>query len=308
MEIAWDILKDALIDTAKVLPILLIVYFLIELLEYKNVFSFQRSKLLNGKASPVVGAVFGSLPQCGFSVISAELYAERKISIAALVAVFVATSDEALPIMISNYKSIPALLMLIAVKIVIAIAMGYAIWGLYKLIFKNSKNGVHLQEIDVKTEEHNDHEKHPHIHACCGHDTEQEKFDWKHPLVHTLKISAYILIFNILFNTLVKLVTEEAVVNFLSSSEIFQPVLAVVVGLIPNCVASVALTELYLIGGLSFGSIVAGLSVNAGIGFLILLRKNKNWKENLFIIISLILFSLIFGYALHFIPFGFLKI
>ena len=133
MEEVKHILWHSFTDTITLVPLLIIVYFLIELLEYKNVFKFEKSKLLNGKASPAIGALFGSVPQCGFSVISAELYAKKKISVAALIAVFISTSDEALPIMISDYKNIPSLLMLIAVKIVLAIIIGYLTMFFYKI-------------------------------------------------------------------------------------------------------------------------------------------------------------------------------
>jgi hypothetical protein len=125
MEEIKHVLLHSLIDTAKLLPVLFIVYFLIELLEYKNIFKFEKSKLLKGKASPAMGALFGSVPQCGFSVISSELYSKQKISIGALIAVFVATSDEAIPLMLSNYKAIPSLLLLVFTKIILAIIIGY---------------------------------------------------------------------------------------------------------------------------------------------------------------------------------------
>lgn len=290
MEKFWDVLLDSLIDTAKLVPILFIVYFLIEFLEYKNVFKFQNSKLLKGKASPVMGSIFGSVPQCGFSVVSAELYSERKISIGALVAVFIATSDEALPIMLSNYKAIPALLCLILTKIVFSILVGYLTMFLYGKFFKNTTQTI--------AEVHHDE----HLHACCHHDLEDEKFDWKHPLIHCIKITLYILVINIIFGTILMFVGEDNLLKFLNSSSIFQPILAILIGLIPNCVSSVVITELYLMGGLSFGSIVAGLSVNAGIGLIVLLKENKNKKENLFIILTLIISSLIVGYGLHFLP------
>ena len=304
-----DVLLDSLIDTAKLLPVLFLVYYLIELLEYKNIFRFEKSKLLKGKASPAMGALFGSVPQCGFSVISSELYSKRKISIGALIAVFIATSDEALPLMISNYKAIPSLLLLLAVKIVLAIMIGYFTMFLYGKIFKNNQTLVHSIEHN-KHDEHNEHHKEDehhdeteeHIHACCHHDLQDEGFDWKHPLVHCLKILLYIFLFNVVFGTIVMFVGEDKLIGFLSSNNIFQPILAVIIGLIPNCVSSVILTELYLAGGLTFGSIVAGLSVNAGIGIIVLLKENKNKKENLFIILSLIIPSIIFGYILHFIP------
>lgn len=289
-----DVLLDSLIDTAKILPVLFIVYFLIEFLEYKNVFRFENSKLLKGKASPVMGALFGSVPQCGFSVVSAELYSERKISIGALVAVFIATSDEALPIMISNYKSIPALIVLILTKIVFSIIVGYITMLLYGKFFeKKIKSAPH---------EETSHEHGEHLHACCNHDLEDTKFDWKHPLIHCLKITLYIFVINVIFGTILMFVGEDNLIAFLNSSKVFQPLFAILIGFIPNCVSSVVITELYLMGGLSFGSIVAGLSVNAGIGLIVLLKENKNKKENLFIILSLVLSSLIIGYGLHFIP------
>ena len=292
------VLLHSLIDTAKLLPILFVVYFLIEFLEYKNAFRFEKSKLLKGKASPAIGSLVGSVPQCGFSVISAELYSERKISVGALIAVFIATSDEALPIMISNYESIPALLCLLATKIVLGIVVGYLTMFLYRKFFKNIKIETHHKEEDHNDEDH--HEE--HLHACCHHDLKENKFNWKHPLIHCLKIFVYIYVINVIFGTIIMFIGEDKLVSFLNSSSIFQPLLSIAIGLIPNCVSSVVITELYLMGGLSFGSIVAGLSVNAGLGLIVLLKENKNKKENLFIILSLIISSLLIGYGLHFIP------
>ena len=290
MEEFLHIFLHALKDTAVLLPVLFIVYLLIELLEYKNAFKFENSKLLKGKASPIVGAMFGSVPQCGFSVISSELFSERKISIGALIAVFIATSDEAIPIMLSNYKAIPALLCLIGVKIIFALLVGYLTMFIYARLFKN-QNTPHK------------HEKHEaHLHACCHHDLEDDKFDWKHPVVHCLKIALYIFIINLIFETIILFIGKDNLIKFLNSSSIFQPLFAIIIGFIPNCVSSVIITELYLMGGLSFGSIVAGLSVNAGIGLIVLLKENKNRKENLFIILSLLISSLAIGYGLHFLP------
>jgi len=296
MEEFFHILWHSFIDTAKLIPIFLIVYLLIEFLEYKNIFAFEKSKLLKGKASPVMGSLFGSVPQCGFSVISSELYAKRRISVGALVAVFVATSDEALPIMIANYKSIPALIVLILTKIVLACIIGYIAMFLYSKIFKQTLASNSLNENE--TSQHDE----KHVHACCNHDLEDRHFDWKHPIIHCLKISLYIFIFNLIFGSIIELVGEDNLTSFLSSSSALQPLLAVVIGFIPNCASSVVLTELYLMNGLSFGAIVAGLSVNAGIGLIVLLKENKNKKENLFIILSIAIPSLIFGYLLHFLP------
>lgn len=317
MEEFLDILLDSLIDTVKILPLLFLVYLLIEYLEYKNVFKYQNSRLLKGNASPAFGAVVGSIPQCGFSVVSSELYAERKISIGALIAVYIATSDEAIPLMLADYKSIPSLLLLIATKIVMAIAIGYLAMFLHKKFFNSKKASLQVSHSEThednehhdEDEHHEEHEEHhDHAHACCHHDTDSKKFNWKHPIIHCAKISLYIFLINILMGSLVALIGEDNLISFLSTSYALQPLFAIIVGLIPNCASSVILTKLYLMGGLSFGAIVTGLSVNAGLGLMILFKQNKNIKENLFVIAMLIIPSLLIGYGLHYLPLDFLMI
>ena len=346
MEEYWHVILEALIDTAKLLPILFIVYYLIELIEFKYAIKFQNNKLLKGKASPVIGAVIGCIPQCGFSVVTTDLFTKRAVSVGALIAVYIATSDEAIPLMISEPSSIPYLLALIGVKVVFAIAVGYLSIWLYNLIFKRSRaeadseQRLESENLDsernneektirashLESEEIDEPKAHSHIHeneaetenvslataenkvemhshgGCCHHHVRSKSFDWLHPLLHCLKISAFILIINIIFGCITHIwMGEEALTNFLSQSLYLQPLLAVVIGLIPNCASSVVLTQLFLMGGLSFGALVAGLSVNAGLGLIILIKQNKNWKENLFIFIMLIVPSLILGYALNFI-------
>lgn len=340
-----ETLLDALIDSLRMLPLLLVVYLLLEFLEYKGVTKFEDSKLLKGKWSPVFGSIFGSVPQCGFSVISTDLYSSRKLSIGGLIAVYIATSDEAIPLMIADVKALPWLGLLLAVKIVFACLVGYLAMFLYRLIFKprvmifcvnvnkdpekKSKKtiaentGANGAEIKDEAEGHKanketaagtkkeegdgaEHHENGHPHnfhpdGCCHHHIEHEGYNWKHPILHSLKIFAFILVMNVIFGIVVYYVGEGNLVNFLSSSSAFQPAIAVLIGLIPNCVSSVLITKLFLLGGLSFGSIVAGLSVNAGLGLLVLIKQNKNWKENLFIFLMLIIPSLLLGYLLHFI-------
>ncbi len=285
-----DVLLDSLIDTVKILPILFIVYYLIELLEFKYAFNFQNNKLLKGKASPIIGSLIGCTPQCGFSVVSTDLYVKGNISVGALIAVYIATSDEALPIMLSHPKSIPWLMALLGIKIIYGILIGYIANGLFKVIFKNKLEHVITPHDDE-------------VHGgCCHHDVRTKSFDWLHPLLHCLKISLFILIVNIVFGCITEIwIGEEALIRFLSHSRWLQPVLSVLIGLIPNCASSLVLTELFINQGLKFGALVAGLCVNAGLGLIILIRRNKNVKENLFIIATLIVSSLILGYALNFI-------
>ena len=302
MQEYWHVTLEALKHTAMVLPLLFIVYYLIELFEYKCAEKIQNNKLLKGKASPVIGALVGCVPQCGFSVISTDLFSKKAISIGALIAVYIATSDEAIPLMFANPSSIPWMLLLIAVKIVVGVSVGYLSLFLYKIFFKH-ENHNHNNEHRHKEHEHEEHEHEEAVHGgCCKHNVETKSFDWVHPLVHCLKIGLFILIINTLFGFITHIwVGEQNLTNFLNASKYIQPLLAVLIGLIPNCASSVVLTELFLIGGLGFGSLVAGLCVNAGLGLVMLLKTNKSWKENLFIILMLIIPSLVIGYALLFI-------
>ncbi|MBR1925685.1 MAG: arsenic efflux protein [Clostridia bacterium] len=319
----WEVLLDATLDTLKILPLLFLVYLLLEFLEFKQAFKFQNSKLLKGKASPVMGALFGSVPQCGFSIISTDLFTKQKLSIGALIAVYIATSDEALPIMISDYHNIPALLVLIGVKIVFAVLVGYLSMLLYHKVFFKKDKKLLAQTLKTTNISHNENEAkeghHNHNHdvnidnatqeiGCCHHDIQNPKFNWKHPIIHTLKILLFIFIINIIMGTIIFFVGEESLIAFLESGKALQPLLAVVIGLIPNCASSVVLTELYLAGGLSFGAIVAGLSVNAGLGLIFLFKQEKNIKKIIFVLTMLIVPSLILGYALNWIPIDLLSV
>ena len=296
----WEVVLDALIDTAKILPFLFIVYYLIELFEFKFATKFQNNKLFKGKASPVIGSLIGCVPQCGFSVISTDLYSKSSLSIGALIAVYIATSDEAIPLMISNPKAIPWMLLLIAIKIVLGILVGYLAIVLYKAVFK-AKNANKETAIEHHHHEEDEQEE-TSFDGCCHHHVKTKTFDWLHPLLHCLKISAFVLIINLIFGCITELwIGEETLKSFLNSSIYVQPLLAVLIGLIPNCASSVVLTELFVLGGLSFGSLVAGLCVNAGLGLIVLIKQNKNKKENLFIISMLIIPSIIIGYLINFI-------
>ncbi len=298
----WHVILESLTDTAKILPLLFVVYYLIELVEFKSAGKLQNSKLLKGKASPVAGAVVGCVPQCGFSVVSTDLFSKGSLSVGALIAVYIATSDEAIPLMIANPKSIGWMMLLIGVKVLFAILIGYLSIVLFKLIFKNEEVKAHQEE-----KHHNDSNKHDNheedqevVHGgCCKHNVETKSFDWLHPLLHCLKISAFILIINVLFGMITHIwVGEERLISLLQTGKYIQPIISVLIGLIPNCVSSVVLTELFLLNGLSFGALVAGLCVNAGLGFVMLLKQNKNWKINLFVITMLVVPSLTLGYAL----------
>lgn len=301
MEKLWDVVVDTMLDALKVLPILLVAYFLIEFIEYKWANKLQNNRFLRGKASPVLAALVGSVPQCGFSVVASDLFAQGIIPIGALLSVFIATSDEALPLMLSHPQKWLSILVLVLSKIVIAIVVGYLANAMFRLLHRRK---VVAQP---KVVEHEAHDEHEHDHAeqtisihdgCCHHHLDTKRFDWKHPLLHSLKIWAFIIAIGLLFGCVTKIwIGEDRMADFLTSSYWLQPVLAAVVGLIPNCAASVVLTELYLMGGLRFGALLGGLCVNAGLGLIFLLKQKGIWREKLFVFAWLISVSILVGYG-----------
>ncbi len=298
----WEVFCDALLDSLKVLPLLLAVYFLIEFVEYKWAAKIQNNRLLSGKASPVLAALVGSVPQCGFSVVASDLFAQGIIPIGALLAVFISTSDEALPLLLAHPQNWLSIVVLILAKIVIAIVVGYLANAMFRLMHHRKvvanpvqKNTVHHDE---DGHEHENKTITVHHDGCCHHSLDEKRFNWKHPLLHSLKIFAFIFAVSLLFGFVTDIwVGEEQLEAFLTSSFWLQPLLAVVVGLVPNCAASVILTELYLMGGLRFGALLGGLCVNAGLGLIFLLRQKGLWREKIFVISWLISLSILVGYS-----------
>lgn len=308
----WHVFLESLIHTAKILPLLFVVYYLIELFEYKYANKIHKNKVFKGKAGPVIGSVVGCVPQCGISVVMTDLFTKGAVGVGTLVAVYIATSDEAIPLMIANPSKWPWLLALIAVKIVLGIGIGYLALALHKLVFKNK---TPLKEISVELHEEMEEHEHKHEHhneesenellvhgGCCKHNVETKSFDWLHPILHSLKMGAFILAVNVLLSFATHIwIGETALINFMNKVWYLQPLLAVLIGIIPNCASSAALTELFLMNaGFSFGALLAGLCVNAGLGLVILLKQHKKPKENIFILAVMVVPSLIIGYLLTF--------
>lgn len=282
----WDVFLDTLNDSLMIFVVLLLSYIIIEIIETSLAQRLQKQK----KWSPVFGAMFGLIPQCGFSVVATDLYSKRHITMGTLIAVFIATSDEALPIMLASPNKIIMVLPLLAIKLVTGIIVGY----LVDLIYQKSIKQMHEHE------NHCSHTEHDHI-GCCDHDIENHSDHWEkyffHPLIHSIKIFLYIFIINFAFATFVYFVGEQNISNFLSDSKYFAPIFATLVGLIPNCASSVIISNLYIAGGIGFGACVAGLISNAGLGLFVLFKQNKNIKQNFSIIGVLVATSLVVGYA-----------
>ena len=288
--IDWlEIILDAFNDTLKLLPFLLVVYIGIELTEYYFGNRIRQFLQRVGSAGPAVGAVAGTLPQCGFSVMASALYVQRLVTVGTLIAVYLSTSDEALPVLLSHPYKIGLVLPLILTKLAIAIPVGYLIDFAFRK--QNKKTLEHIKAYSTGHDDAtHDHESLNEQTACCGHhpDSRAKKFNIRqlvfHPLVHTGKILAYIFIVTLVLNAGVALMGEETLHKILLSKSVFQPFVAGLFGLIPNCAASVALTQLYINGSLSFGSVIAGLCASGGLGILVLFKEEKSWRERLMIV------------------------
>lgn len=285
-----EVLSDSLLDSLKILPIIFIVYVLIELIEEKSSSSDKFKKLLGSKSAPLFGAVIGVIPQCGFSVVATKLYQGGYILLGTLIAVYFSTSDEALPILISQAIAMPSLwikiVLLLSIKVAYAIGVGFLINAVVR---KKS-----LQKIDeIAIEEAGED-------GCCHHDvTETRHGFWaffRHPLLHSLKIFVYVFIINFLFGVLVNLIGEENIENFLSANVYLQPLVATLIGIIPNCASSVIITQMFSGGVLSLGAAVAGLTINSGLGLAVLFKDKKNLGRTLIIVLLSFLLSLILGY------------
>lgn len=277
-----EALLDALIDTAKMIGILYLVYLIVAYLEHHNNQKFHHFMQRTQKAGPFMGAVLGIVPQCGFSAVMSDLFAKHKITIGTLVAVFVATSDEAIPILISHPEFYKFLIILLGIKFVYATAVGFAMDGIIALIHKKKGEKQEHNEVLEKDHdcEHDDHCDHCDSHHCCADNI------FLDALKHTAIIAAFVFVATAIINIIMFYVGTESMTNALMSLSIFQPLVAAAIGLIPNCCASVVLLELFIKGGLSFGSLVAGLCAGSGVGLLVLFKQNKSIKQNLLVLFT----------------------
>ena len=254
-----EVIIETLVDGIKLLPFLLVTFLLIEWLEHK----VNSKKIINksGKLGPLFGGLLGAFPQCGFSVSATNLYTTRIVTMGTLVAVYLSTSDEMLPIMLSEGIDFSTILKILLTKVVIGVLIGFII----DLIFRKK------QKIEIK-----DLCEEEHCHC--------EKGIFKSALHHTLSVFGFIIIISFILNILLTYLGEDTLQNLFLKDSIFSPFISSLVGLIPNCASSVAITELYLNSAITFGSAMAGLLTGSGVGLLVLFKYNKNLKENILIL------------------------
>ena len=274
-----DVILDTLIDGIKLVPFLFIAFLIMEYLEHKTSSKTEKIIKKSGSWGPLMGGLLGIFPQCGFSTLAANLYSARIITMGTLIAVFLSTSDEMLPILISEAAPISVILQILSIKLVISIIAGFIVDS----VMRNIKS-----------------KKDQNVAETVSHICEHEHCDCEHGIVkssikHTINIFAFILLITFVINTLIYVIGEENISNFISNYPTLGIMLCGIVGFIPNCASSVVITELYLNNLISMGAMIAGLLVGSGGGILVLFKTNKHVKENIGIMGILYLIGVISG-------------
>ena len=278
-----EIIEETLIDSIKLLPFLFITYLIMEYIEHKTSDKLKNTIKKSGKYGPVIGGLLGTIPQCGFSVAATNLYATRIITLGTLISVYLATSDEMIPILLSEGAPITTILSILGIKLVIAIFAGFIIDFIIRR--KNKENDEEERIIDLCEKEH----------CHCEHGI------FKSALKHTLNIFVFIIIITFIINILIHFIGEDNIANFVRINPILGPVLAGIIGLIPNCASSVILTQLYVENVIPVATMISGLLAGTGIGLAVLFKMNKGIKENLKITVLMYLIGVISGIILQLI-------
>lgn len=268
------ILIHTLEDLIGIIPFLYIAFLIMEYLEHRV--NSKKDKLNNKKLGPIIGSILGVIPQCGFSVMATNLFSSRVITFGTLLAVYLSTSDEMLPLLISNGISIKLIIFILSIKVIVGIIFGY----LFDFILRKKEN--------KKDNENN-------YSICKEDECHCEKSLFMSSLIHTLKITFFIFITTFLLNILIHYLGEDKISMILLKNNFFGPFLSSLVGLIPNCASSVIMTELYVKGVITTGMLIGGLLTGSGVGLLVLFRVNKNKKENLIMLLSLYLIGVFVG-------------
>lgn len=277
-----EVLLDAIIDSVKLIPFLFITYLIMEYIEHKTKDKTKEIIKKSGKYGPLIGSILGVFPQCGFSVSATNLYAARVISLGTLIAVYLSTSDEMLPILLSETVPVTTILKILGIKLVVGMVAGFCIDFVMRL---RNKEEEEQKIIDLCEKEH----------CHCEHGIV------KSALKHTLNIFLFILLIAIIINMAIHLIGEERISGFLQNQPILGPMIAGLIGLIPNCASSVILTQMYLENVISVATAISGLLVGAGVGLAVLFKTNKGIKQNMKIVFLLYSIGVIAGIIIELI-------
>lgn len=281
MQVLLEILQETSLDTLKLIPFLFITYLIMEYIEHKTSDKVKDKIQKSGKFGPLLGAIVGIFPQCGFSVSATNLYAARVITLGTLMSVYLTTSDEMLPILLTEAIPVTIILTILGIKLIIGIIAGFGIDAIIRLIKRDKKEEQKIEELC----------EHEHCHCEEGIVVSAAK--------HTLNIIVFIFLITLVINGVITLIGEEAIANFISQNLVLGPIIAGLIGLIPNCASSVILTELFVENVISIPVLISGVAVNAGVGLLVLFKTNKNIKENLSIVGLLYIIGVISGIILQ---------
>ena len=276
-QVFGEILLDSLKDSILVFAFVFLFHVILSFVETPvSNFLIKRKRI-----APIFGSLFGLIPQCGTSVVAAELYVKRYITLGTIIAVFLSCSDEALLVLITswNEKSL-AIFPLIGLKLATGIVIGI----LVDLVMRKQKV-EDVDHVEEKTECHTHHHENTPAHAHLIH-----------PLIHAIKVFIYIFIINLTLGIIIALVGKDNFADFMTYNRYLTPLYCSIIGLIPNCSSSLLITELYVSGSLSFGALFAGLLVNSGLGVMVLLKDKKNIKNGLLIVLFCFAVAIIFGY------------
>lgn len=293
-----EIVLEALVDIGRLVPLLAAIYLIVGFLEYRYGDRVNHFVMHLGAWGPVAGALFGCMPQCGFSVVASALYVKRLISVGTLLAVFLSTSDEAVPVLLSMPDKADMVGLLIAVKIAIAVITGVVVDRFVRRggAPERVPGCAGCASFGDAVKDHT---------GCCSHGLHDTRSEAKalilHPMLHTAKIAAFLFVLTLIFGLLAEKMGRERIDALFLSGTALQPVLASFIGLIPNCFASVLLAELFAGGVISFGSLVAGLCSGAGLGLLVLVKENKDRVDTLRVIALLLGVSILVGVGIQFL-------
>ena len=323
-DIACDVLLDAVMDTLYLIPFLLVTYLFMEWLEHKTGAAAQNAIQRAGKAGPAIGALLGVVPQCGFSAAASTLYAARVVTIGTLFAVFLSTSDEMLPIFIAEQVPAQVLFGVLGIKVVIGMFVGFVIDAVMRAKHKPQES-LRIHELcerdhcecsdDCATCKENPELAYEHHDDCANgcdhaHHTHDHSHDagWgsivKSALKHTLQVTVFVFLVSLALDIVLAVVGEDALASAIGNNEVLAVFVSAIIGLIPNCAASVAIAQLYVEGVLGFGAMMAGLLSASGVGLLVLLRTNRPARQNALIVVGLVVVGSVFGLLFQVVGFS----
>ena len=308
MDLFVDVLADSVIDTLKLLPVLFVTYLAMEALEHFASNKVREAVERAGAAGPVVGALLGALPQCGFSAMAATLFSGRVVTAGTLVAVILSTSDEMIPVFVAHQEPASRMLSIIAIKVVLGIVAGLLLDVALRLLHRAGDGHAHIHELCEREhchceeadeldddeghdgrgdhdDHHNDHDGH-HEHAHHHGHSHSHQGAWgivRSACVHTAQVTAFIFLISLLFGLIIEGLGVDSIRSMLAYHPVRATFIAALVGLIPNCGASVAIAELFLDGTLATGPMLAGLLSSGGVGLLVLWRTNADARQNVYV-------------------------